>query len=129
MQSPQADGLRARVLARTIVFDILLYNGERVAAGATDEEVFAVLSDVIEEGREAFAKHAPEHLDAYDDCLTLLPFQARLRSIGGGAAPVIDQEGLARRLAQWIAEDIWLMDDPNEFKARVGAWEGRFAAR
>ena len=41
-------------LARAIVSDIALYNPEKVAEGSCNDNIFALLSEELQEGREHF---------------------------------------------------------------------------
>lgn len=45
---------RARILARTIASDLVLYNRQRIEEGIRDDAVFEVLADEIEEGRALY---------------------------------------------------------------------------
>jgi hypothetical protein len=44
----------ARRLARAIVSDVAVYNREKVEAGIRNDNIFEVLADEIEEGRQHF---------------------------------------------------------------------------
>ena len=51
----------ARRLARAIASDLSLYNEEKIVQGITNDNLFEVLSDEIEEGRALFrSRVAPE---------------------------------------------------------------------
>jgi hypothetical protein len=51
----------ARRLARAIASDLSLYNEEKIVQGVTNDNLFDVLSDEIEEGRALFrSRVAPE---------------------------------------------------------------------
>jgi hypothetical protein len=51
----------ARRLARAIASDLSLYNEEKIVQGVTNDNLFEVLSDEIEEGRALFrSRVAPE---------------------------------------------------------------------
>lgn len=51
----------ARRLARAIASDLSLYNEEKIVTGITDDTLFNVLSEEIEEGRALFrSRVAPE---------------------------------------------------------------------
>ena len=45
---------RARMLARAIASDLMLYNEERLTSAIQSDSVFEELSEEIEEGRELF---------------------------------------------------------------------------
>jgi len=53
-------------LARAIVSDIALYNQDKVAAGIKNDNIFEVLADELEEGREHFHSRVAENLDGRD---------------------------------------------------------------
>ncbi|MFO0693007.1 MAG: hypothetical protein U0230_05585 [Polyangiales bacterium] len=51
----------ARRLARAIASDLSLYNEEKIVEGITNDTLFSVLADEIEEGRALFkSRVAPE---------------------------------------------------------------------
>lgn len=51
----------ARRLARAIASDLSLYNEEKIVEGVTNDNLFDVLADEIEEGRALFkSRVAPE---------------------------------------------------------------------
>ena len=51
----------ARRLARAIASDLSLYNEEKIVQGVTNDNLFEVLADEIEEGRALFrSRVAPE---------------------------------------------------------------------
>lgn len=57
----------AQRLARTIASDILLYNKEKVAEGIRDDNLFAVLSDDIQEAHKHFGERVdPKLLEQYN---------------------------------------------------------------
>lgn len=63
----RAEGVeRARRLARLIASDILLYNGDRVAA-AHDGELDVLLGHDLEAGRQLFALRVPPEIAATED--------------------------------------------------------------
>lgn len=45
---------RARILARTIASDLVLYNRQRIEEGIKNDNVFEVLAEEIEEGRALY---------------------------------------------------------------------------
>jgi hypothetical protein len=45
---------RARQLARAIASDLTLYHEQKIIQGIEDDDLFAVMSDEIEEGRTLF---------------------------------------------------------------------------
>jgi len=61
------DPERARRLARAIVSDVNLYNAEKVQEGIENDNLFEVLEDEIEEGRELYkTRVAPEIVEKYN---------------------------------------------------------------
>ncbi|BCS52384.1 hypothetical protein [Geobacter sp. SVR] len=51
----------ARRLARAIISDVALYNREKVESGIKNDDIFDVLQDELEEGRQHFfSRVAPE---------------------------------------------------------------------
>ena len=60
---------RARQLARAIASDISLYNEQKIVQGLEQDNLFEVLKDEIEEGRELFKSRVTEEifkLNLYD---------------------------------------------------------------
>ena len=58
---------RARIFARTIASDILLYNRAKVEEAIKNDNVFEALEAEIEEGRAEYArKVTPEILEKYN---------------------------------------------------------------
>ena len=60
---------RARMLARAIASDLMLYNEERLTKAIQDDTVFDELSDEIEEGRQLFQSRVTSEiyeLNLYD---------------------------------------------------------------
>lgn len=55
---------KARRLARIIVSDIALYNGELVAEGVRNETFYKLMKDDIKEGLEHFKKRVPSSISA-----------------------------------------------------------------
>ena len=58
---------QARRLARAIISDVAIYNKEKVELGIKNDNIFDVLSEEIEEGRQHFYSRVapelnPEHL-------------------------------------------------------------------
>ncbi|AJF05696.1 hypothetical protein [Geoalkalibacter subterraneus] len=53
-------------LARAIVSDIALYNQEKVASGIKNDNIFDVLAEELEEGREHFHTRVAEDLAGRD---------------------------------------------------------------
>lgn len=52
---------QARRLARAILSDVAIYNREKVEAGIKNDNLFEVLNDELEEGRQHYnARVAPE---------------------------------------------------------------------
>lgn len=55
----------ARRLARAIISDVALYNREKVEEGIRNDNIFEVLADELEEGRQHFrSRVAPELVSA-----------------------------------------------------------------
>ena len=48
------DPARARRKARAIVSDVAIYNPEKIKEGITNDNIFEVLEEEIEEGRELY---------------------------------------------------------------------------
>jgi hypothetical protein len=58
---------KARRLARAIVSDINLYNADKVKAGIENDNLFDVIEDELEEGRELYRQRvAPEIVEKYN---------------------------------------------------------------
>ena len=53
----------ARRLARTIISDIALYNEEKVERGIKNDNIFDVLKEELEEGRQHFFSRVPPELN------------------------------------------------------------------
>ena len=61
------DPERARRLARAIVSDVNLYNAEKVKEGIENDNLFEVLEDELEEGRELYrSRVTPEIAEKYN---------------------------------------------------------------
>jgi hypothetical protein len=52
----------ARRLARAIISDIALYNKEKVESGIIDDNIFDILQEELEEGRQHFFSRVPPEL-------------------------------------------------------------------
>ena len=62
-----SDPEKARRLARAIVSDVNLYNAEKVQEGIENDNLFEVLEDELEEGRELYkSRVAPEIFEQYN---------------------------------------------------------------
>jgi len=60
---------RARMLARAIASDLMLYNEERLTKAIQTDQVFEELADEIEEGRQLYKSRVTEpiyRLNLYD---------------------------------------------------------------
>lgn len=57
----------AKRLARAIVSDILLYNREKIKKGIENDNLFEVLSEELEEGRELYNKRVSPELTRTTD--------------------------------------------------------------
>ena len=53
---------QAKRLARAIVSDVALYNTEKVESGIKNDNIFDVLKDELEEGRQHFFSRVPPEL-------------------------------------------------------------------
>lgn len=53
-------------LARAIVSDIALYNAEKVSEGVKNDNIFDLLSDELQEGREHFAERTSDAISDRD---------------------------------------------------------------
>ena len=53
----------ARRLARAIISDIALYNKEKVESGIKDDNIFDLLQEELEEGRQHFFSRVPPELN------------------------------------------------------------------
>lgn len=76
----------ARRLARAIASDLTLYNEERIVDGITNDTLFTVLEDEIEEGRALFkSRVAPDLFEQnfYDRAIidVLVCSKAHLKSV------------------------------------------------
>ena len=61
------DPERARRKARAIVSDVAIYNPEKIKEGITNDNIFDVLAEEIEEGRELYKSSVtPEILEKYN---------------------------------------------------------------
>ncbi len=60
IETPEA----ARRLARAIASDLSLYNEDKIVEGVTNDNLFSVLSDEIEEGRALFKSRVAPQLYA-----------------------------------------------------------------
>jgi len=61
------DPARARRRARAIVSDVAIYNPEKVREGIANDNIFEVLEEEIEEGRELYrASVSPEILEKHN---------------------------------------------------------------
>lgn len=82
IEKPEA----ARRLARAISSDISLYNEEKISDGIKNDNLFEVMSDEIQEGRDLFhSRVAPQILDSsnfYERALVdiLIKSQAHIKS-------------------------------------------------
>ena len=53
-------------LARAIVSDIALYNAEKVSEGVKNDNIFDLLSEELQEGREHFAERVADTITGRD---------------------------------------------------------------
>lgn len=53
-------------LARAIVSDIALYNAEKVSEGVKNDNIFDLLADELQEGREHFAERTSDTISGRD---------------------------------------------------------------
>jgi hypothetical protein len=53
---------QARRLARAILSDVAMYNKEKVESGIKNDNIFDVLGEELEEGRQHFLSRVSEHL-------------------------------------------------------------------
>ncbi|MCD6526320.1 MAG: hypothetical protein J7K75_04955 [Desulfuromonas sp.] len=53
-------------LARAIVSDIALYNPDKVSEGIKNDNIFELLADELQEGRDHFAERVSELLEKRD---------------------------------------------------------------
>ena len=53
---------QARRLARAIISDVAIYNREKVEQGIKDDNIFEVLQDQLNEGREHFESRVSKEL-------------------------------------------------------------------
>lgn len=53
-------------LARAIVSDIALYNPDKVSEGIKNDNIFELLAEELQEGREHFAERVSEQLEKRD---------------------------------------------------------------
>lgn len=53
-------------LARAIVSDIALYNADKVSEGVKNDNIFDLLSDELQEGREHFAERIADSVSGRD---------------------------------------------------------------
>jgi spore germination protein GerM len=61
------DPQKARRLARAIVSDVNLYNADKVKQGIENDNLFEVIEDELEEGRELYrSRVAPEIVEKYN---------------------------------------------------------------
>ena len=75
----------AKKLARAIASDVSLYNEEKIVKGITDDNLFDLLADEIEEGRALFKRRVSPELVAkniYDRAIVdlVLKSKGHLRS-------------------------------------------------
>lgn len=62
-----SDPERARRLARAIVSDVNLYNADKVKEGIENDNLFEVIQDELEEGRELYrSRVTPEIFEQYN---------------------------------------------------------------
>jgi hypothetical protein len=55
---------QAKRLARAIISDVALYNREKVESGIKNDNIFDLLQEEIEEGRQHFASRVDPHIAA-----------------------------------------------------------------
>lgn len=53
-------------LARAIVSDIALYNAEKVSEGVKNDNIFELMADELQEGREHFAERISDQISNRD---------------------------------------------------------------
>ncbi len=53
---------RARQLARAIASDLSLYNEEKIVAGIKDDNLFEVMAEDVDEGRELFNSRVSDEI-------------------------------------------------------------------
>lgn len=69
-------------LARAIVSDIALYNQDKVAAGIKNDNIFEVLAEELEEGREHFHSRVAENLENRDQLYERAIVDVMIRQAG-----------------------------------------------
>jgi hypothetical protein len=119
----KAEDLKARLLARFLVADIALYNGEKAANAHGRQQIMDALDADIDEARELYRERVgPSRVHYFDECIVLLPLRVQKEW-------TVTTPEEAKELAEWIADDILILEAPEDYPAQVDAWRSKFRAR